>query len=70
MSNDKLWDLERNWREINYLFHHLERLGIIKKAVKTKILGDQEKLNEIDIFTKRLVKEINEHTAGDLLFKL
>jgi len=70
MSNDKLWDLERNWREINYLFHHLERLGIIKKAVKTKILGDQEKLNEIDIFTKRLVKEINEHTAGGLLFKL
>ena len=70
MSNDKLWDLERNWREINYLFHHLERLGIIKKTVKTKTFGVHGKLKEIEIFTELLVKEINERTANNLLYKL
>ena len=63
-------DLERNWREINYLFHHLERLGIIKKTVKTKTFGVHGKLKEIEIFTELLVKEINERTANNLLYKL
>ena len=70
MRNGDLWNLERDWREINYLFHHLERLGIIKKTVKTKTFGDHEKLNEIDVFTKSLVNKINEQTATNLLYKL
>ena len=70
MNNGKLWDLERDWREINYLFHHLERLGIIINSVKTKNFGDPEKLKVIEIFTELLAIKINGGAASNLLYKL
>ena len=68
MRDDNLWDLEREWREINYLFHHLEQSKIIKND-NIKIFGDNEKLNKIEDFTERLVKEINNGNTGGLFRK-
>ena len=76
MRSDNLWNLEREWREINYLFHRLEEFKIIKNDKRKKIpyqaqiFGDNEKLKEIEYFTEYLAKENNKKNADDLFYKL